>query len=178
MALITRVSRLFRADIHAVLDRIEEPDLLLRQALREMEASFANDEQQFKLLKHEVAHLESRNHELEQTLEEIDDELDICFSSQQEDLARAVIRKKLEAQRRLKLNRVKQTTTEQSFRSLEQRLEEQRPQLENMRQKTELLTNNLDQPGNEHDRYTHEVTIWDDEVEIALLKEKQRRSQQ
>ena len=26
MALITRVSRLFRADLHAVLDRIEEPD--------------------------------------------------------------------------------------------------------------------------------------------------------
>ncbi len=37
MALITRVSRLFQADFHAVLDRIEEPEVLLRQAVREME---------------------------------------------------------------------------------------------------------------------------------------------
>ena len=45
MALITRVSRLFQADFHAVLDRIEEPDLLLRQAVREMEEELARDEQ-------------------------------------------------------------------------------------------------------------------------------------
>ena len=37
MALISRVSRLFTADVHAVLDRIEEPEVLLKQAIREME---------------------------------------------------------------------------------------------------------------------------------------------
>ena len=45
MALITRVSRLFQADFHAVLDRIEEPEVLLRQAVREMEEELARDEQ-------------------------------------------------------------------------------------------------------------------------------------
>ena len=44
MALITRISRLFQADLHAVLDRIEEPDLLLRQAVREMQDDLARDE--------------------------------------------------------------------------------------------------------------------------------------
>ena len=39
MALITRISRLFQADFHAVLDRIEEPEQLLKQAIREMEDS-------------------------------------------------------------------------------------------------------------------------------------------
>jgi len=33
MALITRVSRLFRADVNAVLDHLEEPALLLHQAV-------------------------------------------------------------------------------------------------------------------------------------------------
>ena len=37
MALINRVTRLFKADIHAVLDQIEEPEQLLRQAVRDME---------------------------------------------------------------------------------------------------------------------------------------------
>ena len=43
MALITRVSRLFQADLHAVLDRIEEPEVLLKQAVREMEEELARD---------------------------------------------------------------------------------------------------------------------------------------
>ena len=43
MTLIARVSRLFRADLHAVLDRVEEPDLVLRQAVREMEEDLARD---------------------------------------------------------------------------------------------------------------------------------------
>ena len=43
MTLINRVSRLFRADLHAVLDRVEEPDLLLHQAVREMEDDLAAD---------------------------------------------------------------------------------------------------------------------------------------
>ena len=46
MALVNRISRLFRADFHAVLDQIEEPDLLLRQAIREMQDDMAQDEQQ------------------------------------------------------------------------------------------------------------------------------------
>ena len=41
MPLVDRVARLFRADLHAVMDRIEEPDVLLRQALREMEEELA-----------------------------------------------------------------------------------------------------------------------------------------
>ena len=34
MAIVTRLTRLFRADAHAVLDRLEEPEVLLRQAVR------------------------------------------------------------------------------------------------------------------------------------------------
>ena len=38
MALITRLSRMMRADFNALLDRLEEPDILLAQALRDMQA--------------------------------------------------------------------------------------------------------------------------------------------
>ena len=36
MALINRISRLFQADFHAVLDQIEEPEQILKQAIRDM----------------------------------------------------------------------------------------------------------------------------------------------
>ena len=54
MALMTRVARLFRADVHAVLDRLEEPDVLLRQAIREMEESLAADREQARRLAREL----------------------------------------------------------------------------------------------------------------------------
>ncbi len=53
MALITRMTRLFTADLHAVLDRLEEPDVLLKQALREMEDDVALREQRVRYLEHE-----------------------------------------------------------------------------------------------------------------------------
>ena len=58
MALITRLSRLFQADLHAVLDRIEEPDTLLRQAMREMEEALDPDAQQIKRLQLEQGQLD------------------------------------------------------------------------------------------------------------------------
>ncbi len=60
MALITRVTRLFTADMHAVLDRLEEPDVLLRQAVREMHEVLASDRQQLRALRGESTRLETR----------------------------------------------------------------------------------------------------------------------
>ncbi len=98
MALITRVARLFRADLHAVLDRIEEPDILLRQAVRDMEEELAGDQQRLKLLNHEQEQIEARVRELDPTLQEIEEQLQVCFDAGKDDLARALIRRRLETQ--------------------------------------------------------------------------------
>jgi phage shock protein A len=37
MAISTRIKRLFHADVNAILDVIEEPDVILKQAIREMQ---------------------------------------------------------------------------------------------------------------------------------------------
>ena len=60
MALITRLSRLFEADFHAVLDRIEEPELQLKQAVREMQFAVDQGRQRIKLLQHEAGQLQAR----------------------------------------------------------------------------------------------------------------------
>jgi phage shock protein A len=89
MALITRVSRLLRADLHAVLDRVEEPEVLLKQAMREMEEALTRDEQRIKVLLHEHRQLLTRETDVERSLDEIAGELDVCFESGTDDLARA-----------------------------------------------------------------------------------------
>ena len=98
MALITRISRLFQADVHAVLDRIEEPVAVLRQAVREMEEALRDDERQLKLLVHEAGQLEKRGDDLKESLLQIEDELEICFYHEKDELARTLIRRKLESE--------------------------------------------------------------------------------
>ncbi len=53
MALINRISRLFKADFHAVLDQIEEPEQILKQAIRDMEDDLATTEQRVALCAHD-----------------------------------------------------------------------------------------------------------------------------
>ena len=102
MALINRLSRLFSADFHAVLDRIEEPELLLKQAIREMEEELARSEQRIKWLQQEQRQLSAQEDDIEQSLSKLEEEMDICFASDKEELARGLVRRKLEAQLLLK----------------------------------------------------------------------------
>ena len=180
MALITRISRLFTADLHAVLDRIEEPEALLRQAIREMEDELARTEQRIKWLQHEQDQLQGREGEIEESLQDLEEKLDVCFESDNEELARTLIKRKLEAQRVAKSVAAKRQVTAKSLAEQQAAVEENRARLESMRQKAELLTEDArdgstatgDDPG----WSVRELAVGDDEVEVALLREKQRRS--
>jgi len=175
MALITRVSRLFQADFHAVLDRIEEPRILLRQAVREMEEDLARDERHSKVLQQEQRQLMDRETDLNQSLLDIEKELDTCFEAGNDDLARACIRRKLEAQRYGKHLSRRSGALRETLDELDTRLRENRARLEGMRQKAELLAEENTCPA--VDRGIPEISIRDAEVEVAFLREKQNRRQ-
>ena len=175
MALITRLSRLFRADLHAVLDRIEEPDVLLRQAVREMEEDLARDEQRIKVLDHEHGEMIARETGIEQSLAEIGEELDVCFASGKDDLARALIRRRLEAQRYLKLLGGKRSALQDTLAGLRERVGENRTRLESMRQKADLLTG-AGMPEHEGEGWLPtDFSVREEDVEVAFLREQQRR---
>jgi phage shock protein A len=176
MALITRFARLFRADLHAVLDRIEEPDLLLRQAVREMEEALAGDEQRFRLMTHEMEQLDARRREVEETLVQAGDELDVCFDSGKDDLARTLIRRRLEAQRMRRLLERRRGELDSGLQRLRTRLAENRSRLEAMRQKAELLAG--DDAGEREEPWSlPDLSVRDEDVELAFLREKKRRAQ-
>lgn len=175
MALITRISRLFRADIHAVLDRIEEPDVLLRQAVREMEDALARDEQRLRLLILEEQQLGTRITDGEQALRRIDEELDVCFAAGKDDLARALIRRRLETERLGELLARRRNELASTLAGLRRRVDENRTQLESMRQKATLLTAQEQEREDRDDWSTPAPVVHDADVEVAFLREKQRR---
>ncbi len=172
MALITRLSRLFEADFHAVLDRIEEPDLQLRQAVREMQFALDQDQQRLKLFQHEAEQLAKTALELAASLECYDEELDICLAANKDDLARDLVRRKLAVDRQLQAVKNQSASIEAQQQRLASEIDEQREQLTSMKQKLELLVSEDNPLARE---FSHADTIRNEEIEIALLREKQRR---
>jgi phage shock protein A len=175
MALITRISRLFRADLHEVLDRIEEPDVLLRQAVREMEEELAHDEQRIKVLDHEHAEMIARQTGIEQSLAEIEEGLDVCFISGKDDLARSLIRRRLEAQHYLEILGSKRYALQDTLAGLRDRVGNNRTRLESMRQKAALLTEagTPEQAGESW--LSPDFSVREEDVEVVFLREQQKR---
>jgi phage shock protein A len=177
MALINRVSRLFTADFHAVLDRIEEPDVLLRQAVREMEDDLARAGQQIKRLARERDDLTRRQVDSERSLGDIEEQLDVCFRSGEEQLARTLIRRKLEAERLARELATRLTINEKELGQRRAAVEENNRRLESMRQKAELLGERADDESFDEIAIDRELRVSDEEVEVAFLREQQRRAQ-
>ncbi len=174
MALITRLSRLFEADFHAVLDRIEEPDLQLKQAVREMQFALDQDRQRIKLLQHEADQLARTTSAVLTNLKGFDEELDICLAAKKDDLARDLVRRKLAAEKQLQALKQQSAGVDAQQRQLTTEIEEQSQQLTSMKQKLELLVSDDGSPAGGD--FSHADTIRNDEIEIALLREKQRRA--
>jgi len=181
MALINRISRLFKADFHAVLDQIEEPEALLKQAIRDMEDDLANTEQGIKLCAYDQAALTLRKGELEAAVAEFEAQLDLCFESGKDELAKNTIRKKLEAERLLKRLNAKHAANAKFLDEQRSLFEQNNSTLESLRQKAELFAR---RPARNDGRsefddiawMAREMTVGDDEVEIAYLRESNLRS--
>jgi len=177
MALVTRLSRLFQADFHAVLDRIEEPDLQLRQAVREMQFVLEQDQQRRQLLQHEAGQLDTTAADISHKLQALDEELDICLAAHKDDLARDLVRRKLGAEQQLRATHERAAVIELQLKTLSRQLDEQAQQLTAMKQKLELLVSAEDSAlDNSFTASTGSAeAIRNEEIEIALLREKQRR---
>ncbi|MFT5656738.1 MAG: phage shock protein A [Gammaproteobacteria bacterium] len=175
MAIITRLGRLFSADFNAVLDSIEEPDIQLKQAVRDMQFELQQEQQQLASMQHECEQMNGLKQQIGDRITALDDELDICFSAAEDDLARDLIRRKLRATARLETIDKKSLDLQKACLSLTARIEEHRNQLEDMQQKLELLIDsNLNQTIETAD-FCSQADIRKEEIDIAFLREKQSR---
>lgn len=180
MALINRVSRLFKADLNAVLDHIEEPEQLLKQAVRDMEDELAESERRIKACTQEQETLKARRQDVHSSTAELDEQLDLCFASGKDDLARGIIRRKLEATRLVKRLDSRLEANQRFLTTQGTLLEENRATLEGLRQKAELFVSRAPaedslSAGDDFARLARELGVSDDEVEIAFLREQSAR---
>ena len=179
MTLITRITRLFKADLHGILDGLEEPEEVIKQAIRDMEEDIAAQERRREELRTVLQQLEREAQETTATMQEIESQIDICFAAENEPLARNLLRKRLEMARHAKAIARAQEETRAQSDELATRIATHKAQLASVVQKLrayEATRSRHPWASSSCAPLQSGSVITDDEVEVAFLEEKQRRS--
>jgi phage shock protein A len=179
MTLITRLTRLCKADLHGLLDSLEEPEEVIKQAIRDMEEDIATQERQLEQLRAVWQRLEREAQQTTATVQEIASHIDICFAVENEPLARHLLRKRLEMAGRAKAIAQAQDETRAQSDALATRIAMQKAQLARVVQKLRAYeATRPHQPWASSPCVPRQggSVVTDEEVEVAFLEEKRRRS--
>jgi len=93
MGIMTRFVRIFKADIHGVMDQLEDKELLLKQYLRDMEQSL--EQKEIRLKKMNAARNQARRECDKYSLEiqKIEQDIEAAIKRDKDDIARLLIKK-------------------------------------------------------------------------------------
>ncbi|MCO7222812.1 PspA/IM30 family protein [Pleionea sp. CnH1-48] len=174
MTLLRRISTLFKADMHAMLDHIEDPQALLQQSLREMDAVIQEQLHKQQSLEKDCLRLNKQIEATRSELSRYEEELDLCFAQQQDELAKNIVARKLTAELRLQTGLRQLEESEAQQEELVKRLAEMQQQYRQLQQQAEVF---VDEAAKE--TVTSEnlgVALDAHAIEVAFLKEKQKRA--
>ena len=172
MPLINRFSQLFCADFHALLDRLEDPETLLKQAIRDGEHELDRMRTRAQNERRSISRHEQTLEQLAQQTATADDELSLCIDQDSEKLARGVMRRKLELERQASNLGSKVEASRQTLLRLEQEITEGEAALNATREKYELMAA---QPADEPRVVTTEAHITEQDIDLALMKARRER---
>ena len=176
MAVLNRFTNLLSADVHAVLDKLEDPLTSLKLAVREMECAMTDSTRDLQELRRQGELLGRRERLCTEQLAELKRQLDTCFESEQDALAKSVLRNKLRKEKQYAALSQALTDNEQAIREHEKSLQENEQRLAAMREKLALVSQQPDtQTAKEFHYSDDEPMVSDEDVEVAYLQEKQKR---
>ena len=93
MGIMSRVIRLCKADLHGVMDQLEDKDLLLKQHLREMQAAIAGRQARIDQLEEALRNGQRDRAMHAKQLQALEADLDLAVVRGKDDIARMLIRK-------------------------------------------------------------------------------------
>ncbi len=93
MGILTRIVRICKADIHGVMDHIEDQGLLLKQHLRDMEKALAEKEAGLKDMMASRRLAQQEHDKYTRESEKIEQDLTASIEKDRDDIARMLIRK-------------------------------------------------------------------------------------
>ena len=177
MVVFNRFTTLLSADLHAILDKIEDPLASLKFAVREMECALGDGNRNLQTRRRGIEMLHRQRIECAEEIARLQQQLDACFESNEDTLAKTVLRSKLiKEKHQLSLDKAL-SENEQLVQEEEKALRENELRLSAMREKLTLLTQQRDiQVEKEWSFDCSDRELSNEEVEVAFLQEKQRRA--
>ena len=94
MGIMTRMLRLCKADVHGVMDQLEDKGLLLKQSLREMETSLDLKARQVGGLARQIGRLNGRIAAHREEADKLERDLTLALRKEKDEIARMLIRKR------------------------------------------------------------------------------------
>lgn len=177
MSIIARISRLFRSDVHFILDSLEDPQAILTQAFRDMQERLEEEEHSFAQLKKSAENSKSRRKELEKKRVELQEQLELCIRNSNADLARAVIRTRLRTDKALEALVRQAESLDAQIKEKEEQIVKKRAQLKELKEKATVAQAAADLSQEASLAPWEEASsISESEVEVILLAEKERLS--
>ncbi len=181
MAIMTRILRLWKADIHGVMDQLEDKELLLKQYLREMESSLDEKENRVQSITASLKRIENAHNQCALEIEKLEKDLELALRKENDEIARLLIRKQRSQQVYLQEMQRQQQDLDQDRTNLLECLKEQRLQYETMRVKTETycrdaeMRKQSDSSSSSYDGFG-DRGIDDNEIELELMRRKEAMS--
>ena len=173
MTILTRFFRILRADIHGILDSMEEPEVILRQSIRDMQEEIEQANHSIASLATQEENLLNSRQGYQNRIQQLEDQLQLCLNEGNDILAKSVIKKRLQCESLLKhIHRQLQTVNEAKG-SLINETHERMEKLQAIQDKLSLFTS--PQFDSEATSEGEEI-ISQDEVEVIFLREKKRYS--
>ncbi len=139
MAITHRLKRLFRADVHAVLDLLEEPQAVLKQAIREMQEQLDRKRGELARTRQAIDQLEAASGRLDSELEAARADLDLSLREGTEELTRKLIARKLSLEKQKRRGAERRGELEKLRDEAGRRLSTQQAQLESVLEKARIF---------------------------------------
>lgn len=179
MGIMTRFARLFKADIHGVMDQIENKELMLKQCLREMETAICEKQAKLNSLISGKDHIESETRHLKKERDKIEQDLCIAMDKEKDDIARLLIKKRIKIDQQINACEEQAESADREIRLLTEKIEAQKNHYAEMQLRSDSwLKKSEYQKWNESTSWMppHHFldSVSDQEVELELIKQKER----
>lgn len=139
MGIMTRFARLCRADIHGMMDQLEDKGLVLKQCLREMEESIAADQARLGRLRSGLEQLEDGREKYLREREKLEADVTAAVEKEKDAIARMLIRK---------------------LKTLDRHLEVMADQSNTLKKQTDALSAGLNARKQEYDQLKLRSETW------------------
>ena len=178
MAILTRMIRLFKADIHGLMDQIEDQGLLLRQHLRDMQAALVQKETKLKSMGFAMEQAQQEYKKGQKECDTLEMDLDVAIKKEKDDIARMLI-KKLKPLTRIQSERNNHIELlNREIAVFKEAMDQQRLQYDQIKQKATEYFHRIEKQNQNNtwlsvptDFRVHDPSV--EEIELELLQRKE-----